>query len=69
MIQGDVFSQKKNWHFLAENMIEDCTAKQSELKFLVGRLPRMEPQEMFKRKKLDLSLTNMKYILRSYYWK
>lgn len=47
-----IFSHRKNWLFLAENMIEDYTAKQSEWKFLVGRLPRMEPQEIFKRKKI-----------------
>lgn len=33
-------------------MIEDYTAKQSEWNFLVGRLPRMQPQETFKRKKI-----------------
>lgn len=52
VIQVDVFPQKEPAFFLAENMVEGYIAKQSEWKFLVGRLPRMEPQEIFKRKKI-----------------
>lgn len=65
MILDDVFPQKE-LTFPGENAIQDDTMKQRKWKLLLGRLPRMEPQEIFRRK-MDLSLPNMRCILRCYY--
>lgn len=49
MILDDVFPQKE-LTFPGENAIQDDTMKQRKWKLLPGRLPRMEPQEIFRRK-------------------
>lgn len=47
MILGNIFP--KELTFPAENAFQDDTVKQSYSKLLLGRLPRMEPQEMLRK--------------------